>query len=114
MDKLPDIKILFENAKKETKDGKVKIARLHSMLDGSNLTDYDFNEFFKDFINRRCEEVSAIDFDKHLGKIEKALLELCLGKGEEIKDQSEYVASNSLRGEEDAQDSFSYFIKKHD
>ncbi len=108
MEKLPSLKQLFEKAKTQAGDKKVKIADMLKMIDAFSITEYEFNEFFKEFIRNRVEELTQEDFDRQLSKIEKSLIEMCLGKGEEVKEQSEYVASNALNGENANQDDLSY------
>ncbi len=108
-EKLPSIKRLFEKAKEAAGDKKVKIADMRKMIDSFGVSEFEFDEFFKEFIRNRAEELSVEEFDRQLARIEKTLIELCLGKGEEVKEQSEYVASNLLNGEDAAgQNDLSY------
>jgi len=95
IDKLPEIKTIFEKAAESRQGETVKISKIQELAKGSSMiTEADICEFFKEFINRGIQDISPADFEVHVAKIERNLLEMCLGgKGDVIKDQPEYVGA---------------------
>ena len=122
IDKLSEIKIIFENAKERSKTGNVKLTDMQELAKNSSINLDDLNEFLKEFMSKGKTEISPEEFDNYSSKVEKILLEMCLGSQEAYsREQSEYIPSNVMEDNgmadslpKDGEKSSSHFLNSDD
>ncbi len=90
IEKLTDIKTLFEQASRAKKGPKVTLEELHNAMGVVGLTEVEFKGFFQEFVGKGVKEMTEQDFDQQMAKTEKPLLEVLAGSQEELKVQSVY------------------------
>ena len=97
IEKLSEIKRLYAEARKQSKNGKVKISDFRELSKNYAINEININEFFKDFLAKCQDEISNTQFEEQVCKVEQALLTMCLGeKNTHINNQQEFIARSSL------------------
>lgn len=91
IEKLSDVRSLFDKEMKKAKGNKVKIAAMNESKIEFGITDDEFAEVFKGLYAKRCIELTEEEFKNYIASVEKQLLEKFLGKSGEINDQSEFT-----------------------
>ena len=100
-DKLSEIKKIFEEVCLKKGTDIVNLDDLRASARASSISENDMNIFFKDLITKGGNSISKTDFDKLSNKIEKILLEMCLGdRRPSVREENEYVGNSIMNQSE--------------
>eukprot|EP01022_Parablepharisma_sp_SALTPOND_P033344 TRINITY_DN88531_c2_g1_i1.p1 TRINITY_DN88531_c2_g1~~TRINITY_DN88531_c2_g1_i1.p1 ORF type:complete len:840 (+),score=144.91 TRINITY_DN88531_c2_g1_i1:312-2831(+) len=95
IEKLADIKAVFQEVRRDKGNNVVLLEDLRKKGETAGIIEEEFNEVFKDFLIKRQDKISQSEFDTHLAKVEKNLLELCLDHAK-ISEEPSYQVNSAV------------------